>query len=123
MEEWLANLQSLRSSNTETINGITLPSYRGDGINDINFTLNDRTPNPKRLTKAYHQSLATINLIKSLVKDEFKNLDYLSFWDNNILYKPGIKDRFDKTITRIDKSLKFLNVLGPKIDLFKSKTI
>jgi 3-deoxy-7-phosphoheptulonate synthase len=110
-----------RSSNTETINGIALPSYRGDGINDINFTLNDRTPNPKRLIKAYNQSLSTINLIKSLIKDEFKNLDYLSFWDNNILYKPGIKDRFDKTITRIDKSLKFLNVLDPKIDLFDQK--
>jgi 3-deoxy-7-phosphoheptulonate synthase len=110
-----------RSSITEIINGVTLPSYRGDGINDINFTLNDRTPNPKRLIKAYNQSLATINLIKSLIKDEFKNLDYLSFWDNNILCKPGIKDRFDKTITRIGKSLKFLNVLGPKIDLFDQK--
>lgn len=110
-----------RSSNTEIINGVALPSYRGDGINNINFTLNDRTPNPNRLIKAYNQSLATINLIKSLIKDEFKNLDYLSFWDNNILYKPGIKDRFDKTITRIDKSLKFLNVLGPKIDLFDQK--
>ena len=44
---------------------VTLPSYRGDSVNEIDFTLNARTPNPEKLIKAYNQSLATLNLFLS----------------------------------------------------------
>ena len=110
-----------RSSKLETRDGITLPSYRGDSINSINYDLRSRTPNPDRLLKAYNQSLATLNLLKSLIRNEFKNLDYFSFWDNKIFNTSGIFNRFEKTIKRIDKSLKFLNALGRPIDLTAQK--
>ena len=58
-----------RSLNMEKRNGLSLPSYRGDSINEIEFTLDARTPNPLKLIKAYNQSLATLNLLKSLIKN------------------------------------------------------
>jgi len=57
-----------RTSHLETRDGITLPSYRGDSINDINFNLKSRAPNPKRLLKAYNQSMATLNILQPLIK-------------------------------------------------------
>ena len=110
-----------RTLNMEIRNGVSLPSYRGDSINEFEFTLNARTPNPLKLIKGYNQSLATLNLLKSLMKNEFKNLDSFSLWNKKILNNPGIYNRFEKTINTISQSLKFLNVLGEKIDLFKQK--
>ena len=110
-----------RTLNLEERKGISLPSYRGDSINDIEFTANARTPNPLNLIKAYNQSLATLNLLKSLINNEFKNLDYFSLWDKKIFNNPGIYNRFENTIETISKSLKFLNVLGEDINLFKQK--
>jgi len=110
-----------RTLNMEKRNGISLPSYRGDSINEIKFTLNARIPNPLKLIKAYNQSLATLNLLKSLIKNEFKNLDYFSLWNKEIFNNPGLYNRFEKTINTISKSLKFLNVLGEEIDLSKQK--
>ena len=110
-----------RSLTMEKRNGISLPSYRGDSINEIEFTLDARTPNPLKLIKAYNQSLATLNLLKSLITNEFKNLDYLSLWNKKIFNNPGIYNRFEKTMATISKSLKFLNVLGEEIDLFTQK--
>ena len=97
-----------RTSNLEKRNGITLPSYRGDLINDIAFNLEARIPNPNRLLKAYNQSLATLNLLKGFIKNEFNDLEYCSFWDSEMINQSGIYNRFDTTIQRIDKSLKFL---------------
>ena len=55
-----------RTNDFELRNKIKLPSYRGDAINSINFNEEDRKPNPKRLLQAYHQSAATMNLIRNL---------------------------------------------------------
>jgi len=110
-----------RTLKLEERKGISLPSYRGDSINEIEFTKNARTPNPLNLIKAYNQSLATLNLLKSLINNEFKNLDYFSLWNKKIFNNPGIYNRFENTIKTISKSLKFLNVLGEEINLFKQK--
>ena len=110
-----------RTLKTETRNKITLPSYRGDSVNSIEFNEESRTPKPGNLMKAYNQSLGTLNLIKSLIRNEFKDLDYFSLWNKKIFNNPSIYNRFEKTIETIDKSLKFLNVLGEKIDLFRQK--
>ena len=110
-----------RTLKLEKRKGMSLPSYRGDSINEIEFTEKARTPNPLNLIKAYNQSLATLNLLKSLINNEFKNLDYFSLWNKKIFNNPGIYNRFENTIKTISKSLKFLNVLGEEINLFKQK--
>tara|TARA_B100000700_G_scaffold62639_1_gene68980 strand:+ start:252 stop:1604 length:1353 start_codon:yes stop_codon:yes gene_type:complete len=108
-----------RTANLETRDNITLPSYRGDSINDIKFNLNARTPNPERLLRAYHKSVATLNLIKPVIKNEFQNLKY--FWDSHIFDNAKIYNRFEKTINNINKSLKFLNTIGTTMNLFEQE--
>ena len=108
-----------RTSNLEDRNGVTLPSYRGDSINDIKFDLKSRTPNPNRLLKAYNQSISTLNLLKPVIRNEFKNLNY--FWNANIFNNSKIYNRFSKTINNIDQSLKFLNIIGKDINLFSEE--
>ena len=108
-----------RTSNVETRGGITFPSYRGDSINDLVFNLKSRTPDPNRLLKAYNQSIATLNLLKPIIKNEFKNLKY--FWNSNIFNNSKIYTRFEKTINNIDQSLKFLNIMGQNVNLFSEE--
>src|SRR3979411_3471268 len=63
-----------RSSPNETINGVELPSYRGDIVNDIAFTKEARTPDPQRQLMAYRQSAATLNLLRAFATGGFRNL-------------------------------------------------
>src|SRR3546814_4607245 len=57
-----------RSAPTETIDGVELPSYRGDNVNDIAFTSEARTPDPQRMLRAYAQSAATLNLLRAFAQ-------------------------------------------------------
>tara|TARA_Y100001970_G_scaffold129662_1_gene159856 strand:+ start:7085 stop:8437 length:1353 start_codon:yes stop_codon:yes gene_type:complete len=108
-----------RSSYTETRNNIILPAYRGDSVNDVNFDLKARTPNPKRLIEAYNKSTATFNLIQPIIKNEFKNLNH--FWNIEMLNHSKIYKRFEKIIQEINKSLKFLNTISAEINLFSEQ--
>jgi len=108
-----------RTSLTETRNGITFPSFRGDSVNEVDFNLKARTPNPDRLLEAYHKSTATLNLIQPIIKNKFKNLKH--FWNIEMLNHSKIYNRFDKTIKEVNKSLKFLNTISNDINLFSEK--
>ena len=46
-----------RSAPTEIINEVELPSYRGDIINELEFTKEARIPNPSKMLQAYTQLL------------------------------------------------------------------
>ena len=69
-----------RSSDTETIDGVTLPSYRGDVINDITFSPEARTPDPERLLMAYRQSAATLNLLRAFASGGYADLTRVHEW-------------------------------------------
>ena len=69
-----------RSADTETQNGVELPSYRGDIINDIAFTPEARTPDPHRLLKAYRQSAATLNLLRAFAQGGYADLERVHQW-------------------------------------------
>ena len=69
-----------RSSDTETIDGVTLPSYRGDIINDIEFTEKSRVPDPERLLLAYRQSAATLNLLRAFATGGYADLTRVHEW-------------------------------------------
>jgi 3-deoxy-7-phosphoheptulonate synthase len=69
-----------RSSDTETIDGVTLPSYRGDIINDIAFTEAARVPDPERLLLAYRQSAATLNLLRAFASGGYADLTRVHEW-------------------------------------------
>ena len=69
-----------RSSPTEKRDGKELPSYRGDIINDIAFTAEARTPDPRRQIEAYRQSAATLNLLRAFAQGGYANLDHVHQW-------------------------------------------
>ncbi len=69
-----------RSSDTETIDGVTLPSYRGDIINDIELHRSARVPDPERLLLAYRQSAATLNLLRAFATGGYADLTRVHEW-------------------------------------------
>ena len=70
-----------RSSDTETIGGVTLPSYRGDIINGMEFSAEAREADPKRILQAYHQSAATLNLIRAFAQGGLADLNQVQKWN------------------------------------------
>ena len=103
-----------RSSNVEKRNGISLPSYRGDAINDMEFTAKLRRANPKRLLRAYHQSAATMNLIRSLMMEGFTHFNNIKSWKLSFLDKSSNVARYNKIAKKIKEALQFAQLANTK---------
>src|SRR3954452_1046779 len=69
-----------RSSPTETMDGVSLPSYRGDIVNGLTFTDEARVPDPRRQLEAYRQSAATLNLLRAFAQGGYANLENSHRW-------------------------------------------
>ncbi|HSF98765.1 MAG TPA: 3-deoxy-7-phosphoheptulonate synthase, partial [Ornithinibacter sp.] len=74
-----------RSSNFETREGVTLPAFRGDMVNDFDFTPESRTPDPQRLVRAYHASTATLNLVRAFTTGGFADLRHVHDWNKGFV--------------------------------------
>jgi 3-deoxy-7-phosphoheptulonate synthase len=101
-----------RSSDLETIDGVSLPSYRGDIINDMAFTDAARTPDPERMLKAYHHSAATLNLLRAFAQGGLANLHKVHKWNLGFLAANPLKERYQEIAEQIQSALKFMEVLG-----------
>ncbi len=101
-----------RSSDTETINGVTLPSYRGDIINDSAFTPEARIPDPQRLLRAYRQSAATLNLIRAFATGGYANLDHAHQWMLGFIKESPQSERYQEIAGRITEALDFMRACG-----------
>lgn len=101
-----------RSANTETINGIELPCYRGDIVNGIEFTAEAREPNPNRLLDAYHRSASTLNLLRAFAQGGLADLHQVNRWNMAFLESNPLKDRYQDIASRIEDTLAFMNVIG-----------
>ena len=101
-----------RSSNIETRKGLKLPSYRGDAINDINFTEKSRKPNPKRLLRAYNQSAATLNLLRAFTTGGFADLNKVHLWNQEFIAQSPQGRRYEKIANKIDDALTFMQAVG-----------
>jgi 3-deoxy-7-phosphoheptulonate synthase len=101
-----------RSSNVEKQNGVELPSYRGDIINDIEFTEAGRTPDPQRLLMAYRQSAATLNLIRAFATGGYANLDNAHKWMLGFVKDSPSSGRYRELAEKITESLDFLRAIG-----------
>src|SRR5260221_1514461 len=96
-----------RSSNTEKIDGVELPSYRGDIINDIAFTKESRVPDPQRQLNAYRQSAATLNLLRAFATGGFSNLGSVHQWMLGFLKDSHQSRRYKEFADRISDALNF----------------
>ncbi len=116
-----------RSSDQETINGITLPSYRGDLVNLPEFTKAARTPNPKLLLQGYGCAAMTLNFIRALLDGGFADLHHPQRWDLRFVEHSPQADEYHAIVRSIADSLDFLDSIGglrnnnlSKVDFFTS---
>lgn len=101
-----------RSSDTETINGVTLPSYRGDIINSAEFSTEARLPVPKRMLTAYHHSAATLNLLRAFARGGLADLHKINKWNMSFLEENPHKDKYQELASKIEEALHFMKVIG-----------
>jgi 3-deoxy-7-phosphoheptulonate synthase len=101
-----------RSANDEVQGDITLPAYRGDIINSIGFESTGRAPDPQRLLMAYHQSTATLNLLRAFAQGGFASLDKVHQWNLDFIASSANSERFEHMAERIDESLGFMRACG-----------
>ena len=101
-----------RSSDFETVNGIELPSYRGDIINDVEFNEKSRIPQPKRMLKAYNQSAATMNLLRAFARGGMANLHNVHSWNQDYLKNNELGAKYEELATKISETLQFMESCG-----------
>ena len=101
-----------RSSDTETLGGITLPSYRGDIINGPDFTPAARTPDPARMELGYFQAAAKLNLLRAFASGGYADLHEVHRWNLGFVERSPLADRYRDLSARIDETLSFMAACG-----------
>ncbi|GEA08740.1 phospho-2-dehydro-3-deoxyheptonate aldolase [Alteromonas sp. KUL42] len=101
-----------RSSDFETRDGVTLPSYRGDIINNFEFTEAARRPDPDRLLEAYHRSASTLNLLRAFAQGGLADLHEVNRWNMAFVENNPLKERYSDMAMRIQDTLAFMDVIG-----------
>lgn len=107
-----------RSADTETIDGKELPSYRGDIINGLEFDEETRKPDPKRILQAYHQSSATLNLLRAFAKGGYADLKQVNRWNLGYVQDSPLAERYRDIAMRIQDAIQFMqacNVTADKV--------
>jgi 3-deoxy-7-phosphoheptulonate synthase len=104
-----------RSSATERIGDLVLPSFRGHIVNDIAPTPAARTPDPERLVQAYHQSASTLNLLRAFTKGGFADLSRVHAWTQEYVASSNEGRRYEAIAEEIQRALRFMQACG--IDL------
>ncbi|MBD3794041.1 MAG: 3-deoxy-7-phosphoheptulonate synthase class II [Campylobacterales bacterium] len=106
-----------RSSDFEEINGVKLPSYRGDIINEIAFTEVARVPNPHNMIRAYNQSAATLNLIRAFARGGMADLNQVHQWNLDFIQDNTLGQKYEELSKKIDSAMKFMAACGLTSDL------
>ena len=101
-----------RSSDTETRDGVTLPSYRGDNVNGMEFTAEARRPDPDRLVQGYNQSAATLNLLRAFAQGGYADLQKVHQWNLGFVADSPLGERYRDLANRLDETLAFMAACG-----------
>ncbi|MFM9976757.1 MAG: class II 3-deoxy-7-phosphoheptulonate synthase [Sphingomonadaceae bacterium] len=101
-----------RSTATEDKGELSLPSYRGDIVNDIAFEAAGRTPDPQRMVQAYNQSAATLNLLRAFASGGYANLHQVHAWTHDFMSRSPWTKQYRDVADRIGEALDFMNACG-----------
>ncbi|GAB5506310.1 MAG: 3-deoxy-7-phosphoheptulonate synthase class II [Rhizobiaceae bacterium] len=101
-----------RSSDVEAQNGVSLPSYRGDIINGIDFDEKSRIPDPARQEMAYRQSAATLNLLRAFAQGGFASLENVHKWMLGFVSDSPQSERYEALASRITETVDFMRAMG-----------
>jgi 3-deoxy-7-phosphoheptulonate synthase len=100
-----------RSEDTETRDGVTLPSYRGEMVNKPGFTPEERNPDPRLMVNAYQRAALTLNFIRALVKGGFADLHHPENWDLGFAHHSELSDEYHAIAQRVTGSLHFMEAI------------
>jgi 3-deoxy-7-phosphoheptulonate synthase len=109
-----------RSSDSETRGGVTLPAYRGDAVNDAEFTEAARTADPQRLLGIYNASAATLNLSRAFVTGGFAHLRSVHSWNADFVKNSAAGVQYQNLANEIDRALAFMVACGIDDDAFRT---
>jgi 3-deoxy-7-phosphoheptulonate synthase len=109
-----------RSGATETRDGVTLPAYRGDAVNRLEFTPEARRPDPRRLLSAYHYSAATLNLCRAFTTGGYADLRQVHAWNQDFVRNSPAGQRYEQLAGEIDRALSFMHACGADPEEFRS---
>jgi 3-deoxy-7-phosphoheptulonate synthase len=108
-----------RSSSVETREGVTLPAYRGDMVNDFAFHETARNPDPQRLVQAYHASSATLNLVRAFTTGGYADLRYVHEWNRGFV-RTTANARYEQFAREIDKAMRFMAACGADFEAMRT---
>lgn len=109
-----------RSNDVETRGEITLPAYRGDAVNDLEFNEASRTPDPHRLVRVYNTSAATLNLVRAFTQGGFADLRQVHEWNKGFIRGSSVGVRYEQMANEIGRALSFMKSAGVDPESFKS---
>ena len=101
-----------RSSDTETIDGVELPSYRGDMVNNPEFTPESRTPNPKFMLKGYNMAASTLNLLRAFTRGGYGSLQRVQAWNQEFVAQSPMGRSYDRLAKQISHAIRFMETIG-----------
>lgn len=101
-----------RSEPDEVIDGVALPSYRGDIINGEDFSPESRTHNPERMMEAYHQSAQTLNILRAFSRGGYADISRLHAWNLDFVENLPSGSRYREMSEKVDESLRFMKAIG-----------
>lgn len=109
-----------RSNDQERRGEISLPAYRGDAVNDLEFTEAARRPDPERLLRVYHTSSATLNLVRAFTHGGFADLRKVHEWNKGFIKDSKIGPRYEAMAKEIGRALDFMKSAGIDHDAIKT---
>jgi 3-deoxy-7-phosphoheptulonate synthase len=101
-----------RSTPNETIGDVSLPSYRGDIVNGMEFTAQARHPDPQRMVQAYSQSAATLNLLRAFAQGGYADLHQVHLWNQGFVARSPQGERYRELADRLTETLDFMAACG-----------
>jgi 3-deoxy-7-phosphoheptulonate synthase len=108
-----------RSSDVEVRENVTLPAYRGDAVNDFEFSQAARRPDPQRMVRAYHTSSATLNLIRAFTMGGFADLQQVHTWNKGFATSSA-NVRYDALAADIDRAMSFMRACGVDFEALRT---
>jgi 3-deoxy-7-phosphoheptulonate synthase len=108
-----------RSSNEETRDGMTLPVYRGDMVNQFEFSEASRIPDPQRLVQGYNIAAATANIVRAYTQGGYADLRQVHEWNRGFMENPAYK-RYESTAAEIDRAIRFMDACGADFDQLRT---
>ena len=109
-----------RSRDTETRGATTLPAYRGDAVNALEFSPTARQPDPRRLLDVYNYSAATLNLLRAFVTGGYADLRAMHSWNADFVHNSNVETRYEELADEISRALAFMVACGVDNESFRT---